>query len=182
MARHHNSIINCARLCICVEELQYTQSTRVSVPSSELVPPHSFPPQRVCLPPWIQRGREQHSLAGEGVGGPIRTTGQKARHSVYAAIIFILSSEDAECHHFEFLKNVSFFQINMPVFTVPITMCTLIMLLSSQVRVAIYLQLSVFVNVQIRFFCFVKFFSKFPVILKRNGKKKLKASASAVHR
>ncbi len=44
-----------------------------SVPSSELGP--STPSRKqVCLPPWTQGG-EQHSLAVEGVGDPIRTTG-----------------------------------------------------------------------------------------------------------
>jgi hypothetical protein len=48
---------------------QYTQSTRVSVPSSELGPP---PPtqESVSLPLYPKGGREKHSLAGEGVGGP----------------------------------------------------------------------------------------------------------------
>jgi hypothetical protein len=36
----------------------------------------------VCLPSWAQRAEEQHSLAGEEVGRPIRTTGKKAWHSV----------------------------------------------------------------------------------------------------
>jgi hypothetical protein len=31
----------------------------------------------VCLPPWTQRGEEQHSHEGEGAGDPIRTTGKK---------------------------------------------------------------------------------------------------------
>ncbi len=32
----------------------------------ELGSPHPLPRKRVCLPPWTQRGEEQHSLAGEG--------------------------------------------------------------------------------------------------------------------
>ncbi len=39
-----------------IEGLQYTQSTRVSVPSSELGLPTPSPRKRVCLPPWTQRG------------------------------------------------------------------------------------------------------------------------------
>jgi hypothetical protein len=31
--------------------------------------PHSLPRKRVC-PPWTQMREEQHSLAGEWVGGP----------------------------------------------------------------------------------------------------------------
>jgi hypothetical protein len=31
--------------------------------------PHPLPRQRVCLPPWIQKGGGKHSLAGEGGGG-----------------------------------------------------------------------------------------------------------------
>jgi hypothetical protein len=42
---------------------------------SDWVPP---PRQRVCLPPWAQRGEDQHSFAGEVVGDPVRTTGKKA--------------------------------------------------------------------------------------------------------
>jgi hypothetical protein len=38
---------------------------------------------RVCLSPG-PKGGEQHTLAGEGWGDPIRTTGQKAWHSVYS--------------------------------------------------------------------------------------------------
>jgi hypothetical protein len=46
----------------------YLQSTRVSVPSSELAPPAPSPASK-CVPPfWNQRG-EQHPLAGEGLGG-----------------------------------------------------------------------------------------------------------------
>ncbi len=42
------------------------------------------PPQAsVSLPPRTE-GEGQHSLAGEGVGDPIRTTGEKAWHSVYS--------------------------------------------------------------------------------------------------
>ncbi len=40
----------------------------------------------MCLPPWTQRGEDQHSLAGEGVGDPFRTTGKKAWHYVYSAL------------------------------------------------------------------------------------------------
>ncbi len=47
--------------------------------------PHPLFPQRVC-PPWNQGGK--HSPAGEGVGEvPIRTTGEKAWHSVYSVPI-----------------------------------------------------------------------------------------------
>jgi hypothetical protein len=38
-------------------------------------------------PPWNQRGGGQHSLAGEGRGEPIRTTGEKAWHSIYSMVI-----------------------------------------------------------------------------------------------
>ncbi len=31
---------------------------------------HPLPCKRLCLHPWTQGGEEQHSLAGEGVGGP----------------------------------------------------------------------------------------------------------------
>ncbi len=46
-----------------------TKSTGVSVPLSELGPLFP-PPQASVAPPLDLRGGEQHSLAGEGVGGP----------------------------------------------------------------------------------------------------------------
>jgi hypothetical protein len=55
----------------------------VYAPSSELVPlaPSSG---SECVSPLGSKGGEQHSLAVEGVGDPIRTTVQKAWHSVYS--------------------------------------------------------------------------------------------------
>jgi hypothetical protein len=55
----------------------------VSVPSSELGPPHPLLRKRVCLPPWTQRGggagEEQQSLAGvRGWGDPVWAIGKKA--------------------------------------------------------------------------------------------------------
>jgi hypothetical protein len=53
---------------LSVKELYYTMSTSVSVPSVELGPP-TLSPGSECVPPSRNHG-EQHSLAGEGVGGP----------------------------------------------------------------------------------------------------------------
>jgi hypothetical protein len=50
-----------------VEGLSYT---RVSVPSSELGPPTPSLAKLVSFPLELKRGREQHSRAGEGGGGP----------------------------------------------------------------------------------------------------------------
>ncbi len=64
----------------------YTSIYRVPeclIPSSELVPPASSPASE-CVPPGSQRGA--HSPAGEGAGESIRTTGEKAWHSVYSAV------------------------------------------------------------------------------------------------
>ncbi len=58
----------------------------MSVPSSELAPAPS--PASECVPPQNQRGG-QHSLAGEGAGKPIRTTGEKAWHSVYSVAFYM---------------------------------------------------------------------------------------------
>jgi hypothetical protein len=52
-----------------VEGFCYTLSTRMSVPSSELVPPAPSPASE-CLPHLAPNGREEHSLAGMEVGGP----------------------------------------------------------------------------------------------------------------
>jgi hypothetical protein len=41
-------------------------------------------PASVSPPLDPKGGGEQHSLAGEGLGDPIRMTGQKAGHSVYS--------------------------------------------------------------------------------------------------
>jgi hypothetical protein len=50
----------------------------LSVPSSELGPSAPTPQASVSPPPpWTQRAGGQHSLAGERMGDPIRTTGQK---------------------------------------------------------------------------------------------------------
>jgi hypothetical protein len=46
--------------------------------------PHPLSRTRMCLPIGPKGGWEQHSLAGEEVGDPIRTTGKKAWHSVYS--------------------------------------------------------------------------------------------------
>jgi hypothetical protein len=40
--------------------------------------------KRVRLPPGTQRGEDQHSLAGEGVGGPNSDDWKEIRHSVYS--------------------------------------------------------------------------------------------------
>jgi hypothetical protein len=55
-----------------VEGLYYTESTRVSVPSSELAPPPHLP--QASVSPWNQGG--QHLLADEGAGEPIRKTAE----------------------------------------------------------------------------------------------------------
>jgi hypothetical protein len=69
----------------------------VSVPSSELGPPTPPAHARVC-PPWNHRGEEQHSLAGEVVGDPIRTTGKKAWHSVYSVGLGIHLRQTETCY------------------------------------------------------------------------------------
>ncbi len=46
---------------------------------------HCSPGSSMVSPPWTKSGRLQHSLAGEG-GGPDRTTGQKAWHSVNSVV------------------------------------------------------------------------------------------------
>ncbi len=60
-----------SRLKISTDSLRgvivYLWSTRVSVPSSELCPPS---PARECVSPLDPNLWGQHSLAGEGVGGP----------------------------------------------------------------------------------------------------------------
>jgi hypothetical protein len=49
---------------------------------------HPLPRTGVCFPPWIQRGREQHTpFRVRGWGHPIPTTGQKAWHSVYSVSV-----------------------------------------------------------------------------------------------
>jgi hypothetical protein len=52
------------------------------------------PPQASVSPPWNQMGRGaspgQHSLAGKGAG-PIRTSGEKALHSVYSVPVTLCS-------------------------------------------------------------------------------------------
>ncbi len=58
----------------------------MSVPSSELAPPALSPASECVPPPEPEGGGGQHSLAGEGRGKPIRTTREKAWHSVYAYI------------------------------------------------------------------------------------------------
>jgi hypothetical protein len=63
-------------------------NTRVSVSSSELVPP-----------PFGPRGETQ-SLAGEGVGDPIGATGPKTWHSVYSVLLILRTpwlSVTAQC-------------------------------------------------------------------------------------
>jgi hypothetical protein len=37
-----------------------------------------LPRKRLCLPPWTRRGEGAHSLGGEGVGDPMRTTGKNS--------------------------------------------------------------------------------------------------------
>jgi hypothetical protein len=54
-----------------------------------------------CLSPWTQRGEEQHPC-GRGVWeDPIRTTGKKARHSVYSVgmySMYLLVSQPVHAH------------------------------------------------------------------------------------
>jgi hypothetical protein len=82
-----------------VEGLHYTLSIKVSVHSSEWDPSIYTPsPPSKCTPPPPRNQRKgqpmvyiihiwQHSLAGEGVGEPIRTTGEKATsHSGWKAV------------------------------------------------------------------------------------------------
>ncbi len=45
--------------------------------------PHHPPPLASVSSPSYTKGEKQHSLAGEGVGDPVWTTGKKAWHSVY---------------------------------------------------------------------------------------------------
>jgi hypothetical protein len=52
----------------------------VSVPSSELCPYHPLSCKRVSPPPPPESKGGTHSAAGV----PIRTTGEKAKHSVYS--------------------------------------------------------------------------------------------------
>jgi hypothetical protein len=59
--------------------------------SSELASPVPSPASECVPPPWNQRGGRQHSLSGEGAGVAIRTTGEKACHSVYSGIILGVS-------------------------------------------------------------------------------------------
>ncbi len=64
-----------------VEGLYIPRVTRVSVPSSELAPPAPGPP-RTCVrhppPPPVTKGHNTRLQARE----PVRTTGEKAWHSV----------------------------------------------------------------------------------------------------
>jgi hypothetical protein len=62
----------------------YIQGTIVSVPSSELGPSKALPPlsQASVSPHPELKGVGTHSPAGEGVVNPIRTTGERDRHSV----------------------------------------------------------------------------------------------------
>ncbi len=66
------------------EGLKYTWSTRVSLPSSESGLPIPVPASE-CASRLGPKGG-QHSLVSEGGGDPIRTTGQKAWHSVYSVL------------------------------------------------------------------------------------------------
>ncbi len=74
---------------LSVERLKYTQSTRVSVSSLEFGPPTSFPPIASVSPPLDPGGGGQNSLVVEGVGDPVRTTVQKAGHSVYSVVLSV---------------------------------------------------------------------------------------------
>jgi hypothetical protein len=68
---------------------QSKQSARLFLQSSELTapPPRPLTHKRMCLSPYLgPKGGEQHLLAGEGVGGAIRTNEQKAWHSVYSVL------------------------------------------------------------------------------------------------
>jgi hypothetical protein len=46
--------------------------------------PHPLTPSERVSPLEPKGGGVTHSLAGDGVGGPVRTIGQKAWHSVYS--------------------------------------------------------------------------------------------------
>ncbi len=59
----------------------------MSVHSSESAPPTPLP--LACPPLELNGGGGQHSLDGEGAGGPILTTGEKAWHSVYSVVLFL---------------------------------------------------------------------------------------------
>jgi hypothetical protein len=74
-----------------VEGLYIPRVTRVSVPSSELASPAPCPPSGVCSPsppPQAPRGGGNTRLRAEE---PIRTTGEKALHSVYSVIVGVMS-------------------------------------------------------------------------------------------
>ncbi len=63
----------------------------MSVPSSEWVPPPAPSPasECVCVSPLGPKGGEQHSLAGEGVGGPNEGTDSLVLCMLCVATIFI---------------------------------------------------------------------------------------------
>jgi hypothetical protein len=56
---------------VTVEVQYYTTSTKSAIVCPFVRIGSSCPlfRKRVCLPPWNQRGRGQHSLGGEGAGG-----------------------------------------------------------------------------------------------------------------
>jgi hypothetical protein len=68
------------------------QSNHTEVPECLSLRPNWNPPPRVCPPPLEPKG-EQNTLAGEGAGDPIRTTGEKAWHSVYRVYAMLHSGQ-----------------------------------------------------------------------------------------
>ncbi len=62
--------------------------------------PHPLPRTRVCIPPWNHRGEEQHSLAGERLGGTQfgQLHGKKAWHSVYSVGLGIHRRQTETCY------------------------------------------------------------------------------------
>ncbi len=79
----------------------------VALQSSELAPSARSPASE-CVPP-VPKGR-QHALAGEGVGEPIWTIGEKAWHSVYSMVCCIAI---ASC--FVDLKSWRIFKAKSPI-------------------------------------------------------------------
>ncbi len=57
--------ISTVRSCISRGIIVYTENQSFC-PFLGIGSPHPLTRKRVCLPPWTQRGEEQHSLVGEG--------------------------------------------------------------------------------------------------------------------
>jgi hypothetical protein len=73
-------IFKCRGIILYLEYQAFSPVVRLAPPPTLLL--------GECVPPQEpEGGGVQHSLAGEGAGKPIRTTGEKAWHSVYSNIV-----------------------------------------------------------------------------------------------